>query len=59
MSISPVSNVAALYNSQTVQNKTTSANTSKAAEQATDSVQLSPAALSHLGGDQDHDGDSH
>jgi hypothetical protein len=59
MSIAPISNISALSNSQTLQNKTTSANTSKAAEQATDTVQLSPAALSHLGGDADHDGDSH
>jgi hypothetical protein len=58
MSISPVSNLNALFGSQAVQPP---AQKPGASNQPTDTVQLSPAALAHLkaaSGDADHDGDS-
>jgi hypothetical protein len=60
MSISPVSNVNAVYGSQNVQNQTPTPN-KPSPSQTTDTVQLSQAALQHLqsSGDKDHDGDSH
>lgn len=60
MSISPVSNVNAVYGSQQVQNQGAPSQKPKAAETPTDTVQLSPAALAHLkGADADGDGDGH
>lgn len=60
MSISPISNVTPVHNSQTVQNQKAATTSSGASEPATDTVHLSPAAQAHLqGGDADHDGDSH
>ena len=60
MTISPVSGITPLNNSQTVRNQAGSTKASGSSQNNTDTVQLSPAALAHLqGGDADHDGDSH
>lgn len=60
MTISPISGVSAVHNSETVQQQKGSTNKSRAAERVTDTVHLSPAAHARLeGGDTDHDGDSH
>ncbi len=59
MSISPVSPVSAIYGSQPLQNQPPAGKKAGASEAATDTVQLSQAALAHLqAGDKDHDGDS-
>lgn len=61
MSISPVSNVSAIYGAQQTQNQGVPKQKSGSAQESVDSVQLSPAAQAHLSGagDVDHDGDSH
>jgi len=58
MSISPLSNVNALFGSTGTQQPAQKPGSS---QPPTDTVQLSPAALAHLkaaSGDADHDGDS-
>lgn len=59
MSISPVSSVSAILGTQPAQSQAPSSQKPGTPQTPTDTVQLSQAALAHLSGDKDHDGDSH
>jgi hypothetical protein len=61
MSISPISNVSAIYGAQQTQNQGVAKQKSGSTQPPADTVQLSAAAQAHLSGagDADHDGDSH
>ena len=58
MSINPVSNVSALFGVQQAQNQSSPKPKSTSTHEPTDTVQLSPQALAHIGG-HDGDGDGH
>jgi hypothetical protein len=60
MTVSPTSNVNAVYQQQQAQNQASSSKAKASSAQQADTVHLSPTAKAQLkGGDVDHDGDSH
>jgi hypothetical protein len=59
MSITPVSSLSSVQGPQPGQNPAVSHGKSSSSQTPTDTIELSAAAVAHLSGDADHDGDKH